>query len=1116
MLPGVSGSLITASFLQKAVLDDSVSNLVDARTLRQVHRWWKRVERVCGPATSVRALTDVAALPLFDILGYRALQLEPQGNGFTGVLTRSGTDRVAVRISSWDTNPDSAWRDAVRAGRTAGSKWGLIFTGRRLCLVDARRTWSRRALQFELPIALNDDNSALAFLTLVPAADALSRDIPLDDFVTQSDAHGLAVCASLGEGVLEALAALLTALDANMRGTSKAAARQVFEQAVTIVYRLLFLLFAEARSLVPTWHHVYRESYTIEALCRRFVSQPTRRGAWQTLQAISRLAHRGCHAGDLVVTPFNGRLFSPRHAPLAERARVSDAIVGTAVLALATTRGTRGQARERIAYADLGVEQLGAVYERVLEYEPSRTAGTLRLARTSRERKSTGSFYTPRAMTDFLVRRALHPLVAGRTAEEILQLRVLDPAMGSGAFLVAACRYLGDAVLQARIAEGAVRAEPTREERAAIRRVIAQRCLFGVDLNPMAVQLARLSLWRATLATARPLTFLDHHLAAGDSLTGAALTDLTRRPGVRRGDSRRLDTSLPLFDSGDDLSRAVLPARFRIATEPADTLPQVREKERALAALTAPGTPLSRLKQAADLWCAASFWGDSGLSAGVYADLLGSLTGGRATLAARHSDHVLQRAGTISATHHFFHWELEFPEVFFTDDGRRDPRGGFDVVIGNPPWDVLRADTGTQAERERSRRDGTAHVRFFRESRIYQHQSGGHANRYQLFLERALQLTRPAGRIAMIVPSGLATDHGSAPLRRELFNSVQIDRLIGFDNRHAIFPIHRDVKFLLLTGTKGASTERLTCTFGQTQAAWLDQLPDAAADDPPSARVIVLPRSLIERWDPAHLALPLLPRAIDLAVLSSVTSTIPMLSDSQGWAMTFGRELNATEDRPHFVSRDTRYARDLLTIVQGKHLEPFRLMSHASALAIRAKDAASLVDANRTFLRSRLAYRDVASATNRLTLIAARLPVGVISTHTVFCSKTALGDEAQYCLLALLNSLVANYLVRLQVTTHVTTALMARLPVPRPAAASSDFRELASLARSLERTGVAGHDDSYARVNTIAARLYGLSHPHYEHVVSTFPLLSQDLRTLCIGDHKRATETQRAQRHTPS
>jgi hypothetical protein len=201
----------------------------------------------------------------------------------------------------------------------------------------------------------------------------------------------------------------------------------------------------------------------------------------------------------------------------------------------------------------------------------------------------------------------------------------------------------------------------------------------------------------------------------------------------------------------------------------------------------------------------------------------------------------------------------------------------------------------------------------------------------------------------------------------------------------------------------------------------------------------------------------------------------------------------------------------LLPVIEGKHLEPFRARIEASARAVSRRVAATLVDAERTFLRPRLAYRDVASATNRVTLIAARLPAGVVSTHTVFCLKTAMSRSRQCCLLALLNSLVVNYLVRLQVTTHVSTAVMARVPVPCPDEGSPVFDDLGGLARTLERTGLDGHDATYARLNALVARLYGLTTDQYAHVVGTFPLLPESLRATClVAYHQghRDTETQ--------
>ena len=1107
MLSGISGSLIASAFLEDVVLPELAASAGDgcAHRVRELQRWWRRTERMLGPASSARAVVDVGAVPLLEVLGCQVQHLEPHSGGFIGALQTPGGAAVVLRTTPWGADAGAAWRDAVRAGRMAQTRWGLVYTGPALRVVDASRTWSRRALEFDLRQCIADERSGPALLALIGRMSTSAAD-GFSALVDRSDAHGVAVCRLLGDGVLEALAALLASLDASGRRDPPEpdGTRVVFDQAVTLVYRLLFLLFAEARSLVPMWHHVYRDAYTIDALCKRATERPHSRGLWRAFQAVSRLAHAGCRAGDLVVTPFNGRLFSPRHTPLAEVARVPDAVVARAVVALATSPGRRG--RERVAYSDLGVEQLGAVYERVLEYEPTGPRGARLLTRTSHERKSTGSFYTPRAMTDFLVRRTLHPLVVNKSAGDILQLRVLDPAMGSGAFLVSACQYLAAAVERALIAEGQWGDGDVRGRRADVRRSVAQRCLFGVDLNPMAVQLARLSLWLTTLASDRPLTFLDHHLASGDSLLGARVTDLTSPPQNRqRGRRQSHRDALPLFagDSAEHFATRVIPDRLRIAIEPADTPAAVHDKENALTRLSAPGTPLARLKRIADLWCASWFWGEDDLSAATFADVAASQTGGASALHEKHRAEILERAAVIAGAHRFFHWELEFPEVFFDAHGHPATDAGFDAVIGNPPWDMLRADTGDKGTRDRAQGERAARLRFFRDSGVYRCESRGHANRYQLFLERALQLARRDGRIGMILPSGLATDQGSATLRRTLMDTVQIDRLVGFDNREGIFPIHRDVKFLLVTGSKGHVTERLTCAFGHSRADWLDELPDASSDDPPRVRAIVLSRSLLETWDPQHLGIPLLTAPEDLQILAQVAASVLRLSDATGWNARFGRELNATEDRHHFTARGT--SSDRLVVVEGKHLEPFRVISEASTLTISSALAATLLEPERTFRRARLGYRDVASATNRVTLIAARLPPGTITTHTVFCLKTSLDGNAQYALLALLNSLVANYLVRLQVTTHVTTALMARLPVPRPSVNGDQFRQLASLARALEKTGVTGNEAAYVRINTIAAQLYGLTPQQYEHVVSTFPLLPQSLRDACLN-HVRATE----------
>ena len=178
-------------------------------------------------------------------------------------------------------------------------------------------------------------------------------------------------------------------------------------------------------------------------------------GLWDALRAIARLAHAGCRAGDLRVTPFNGRLFAPWRTPLADRRNLDDAAATRAVLALSTRVAPDRSGRERIAYRDLGVEQLGAVYETLLDYEPRVTSAPPPRRRASRPvvalepgsgvRKATGTFYTPQPIAEYLIRRTIGPLVRGASPDRILALRIVDPAMGSGAFLVAACRYVAAA-----------------------------------------------------------------------------------------------------------------------------------------------------------------------------------------------------------------------------------------------------------------------------------------------------------------------------------------------------------------------------------------------------------------------------------------------------------------------------------------------------------------------------------------------------------------------------------------------------------------------------------------------------------------------------------------------
>jgi hypothetical protein len=1079
VIAGVGGDLISRAFVEQELLPGAMADARLAAFGREMSRWWRRVDRSLGPASSARAVHDIAVAPLLALLGHERPTMAPHSLGLLGSMRPSNAVLITL---PWLSPLRTAGRGAA-LGIGAGADWAIVSNGQALAIVDCTRTWTRHGIEFNLDVLVSNAK-AMAALWLLCHARSLSGtgQSSLREVIRQSDAHGLRVCTSLGDGVLHALPRLASSLsdgESNHR-------RAILDQALTVLYRMLFLLFAEARGMVPVWHELYRDAYSIDTLAG-IAAGGKARGVWPALQAIARLAHAGCKAGDLEVTAFNGRLFSPRYAPLADRRRIPDTVAAEVLLSLATQAGPSG--RRRISYHDLGVEQLGSVYERVLEYEPVGAGRAIRLSRTSVERKTTGSFYTPRSITAFLVRRTLAPLAERKTSDAILGLRILDPSMGSGAFLVAACRYLADQCERAYLDEGVWSAGEVRAaDRAAVMRQIGEQCLFGVDLNPVAVQLARLSLWLTTLAGDRPLTFLDHHLVAGNSLLGARLADLARPFGTSR---HRHPASLPLFADqiAEILADRVLPARLRLAMTPSDSVTAVRDKERVLADLTAPHGPIARWSAAADAWCAAVLSPTPRPAPGLVREWIAFATGAPTTVPASQLVDSLARARVMATEHGAFHWELAFPEIFFGDDGQLRADGGFDAIIGNPPWDMLRADTGSERDRATARTATAAQLRFFRDSGIYALQGNGHANRYQLFLERALQLTKPGGRIGLILPSGIATDQGSALLRRQLFDRTTIDTWLGFDNRRRIFPIHRSMRFVLLSTATAGRTDTLTFRCALNDPQVLDA-------EPQNAPALTIARSRLESWS-SHLAIPEVADEMSLGILSGIANRIPALGDTKGWNLRFGRELNATDDRPHFIPRENSRQR-LLPIVEGKLLSPFQVRLDRATSGIPPRVASRLLGGE-SFRRARLAYRDVAGATNKLTLIAALLPAGTVSTHTVFVSKTPLDEKSQWCVLGLMNSLTANYLVRLRVMTHVTTATMSRLPVPRPATGSPPFETLALLSRQLSVTGIDESVDQYARLNATAAQLYGLTHDQFEYLLATFPLISTDVRERCLN-----------------
>ena len=353
---------------------------------------------------------------------------EPSGAAFAATV-RAGESVVAVLVTPWGERLDSFWRLAVVQAMRRSAAWCLLFNGTHLRIVDATRLYAHRYLEFDLGVALDDGRSVAAFRRTF-GADAFAADAgpaSLNAIIAR-------VRSSRGRRVPFTSRRRADGVDGCSRRSCRALpGRQrppiddSFEQALTIVYRILFLLFAEARALVPLWHPVYRQSYSIESL-RDLAERPQHApGLWDALRAIARLAHAGCRAGDLRVTPFNGRLFSPARTPLAERRDLDDEAARRAILALSTRRPpiARDASASPIAISASSnwarsTRRCWTMRRRSNGHRPRADAvlpPSVTLHAGSGVRKATGTFYTPQPIADYLVRRTLGPLVHDASSE---------------------------------------------------------------------------------------------------------------------------------------------------------------------------------------------------------------------------------------------------------------------------------------------------------------------------------------------------------------------------------------------------------------------------------------------------------------------------------------------------------------------------------------------------------------------------------------------------------------------------------------------------------------------------------------------------------------------------
>ena len=317
MIPGVRGRLLTTAFIRDVLPTLPEVTPPPPAFSRGLAQWVRRIESTLGAASSVRAVAEVALIPLVHLLGLSVARRADDSRTCCLHLTAGARSVVVAVATGWGEPLDRVWRSGVVSAVAADARWCFSTNGRSLRIVDARRTWSRDYLELDLVLLGSEDRAQSLLWTIGHAGAMSSEPAVLDRAADLSSRHGVQVCRALGDGVLDALALLLGALARSGRRP----AETLWEQSLTVLYRVLFLLFAEARGLLPVWHPVYRDRYSLEAIVGVLLVGGSYRGLWRAVQAISRLAHAGCSAGELRVTAFNGRLFAPAHAAAFDSAR---------------------------------------------------------------------------------------------------------------------------------------------------------------------------------------------------------------------------------------------------------------------------------------------------------------------------------------------------------------------------------------------------------------------------------------------------------------------------------------------------------------------------------------------------------------------------------------------------------------------------------------------------------------------------------------------------------------------------------------------------------------------------------------------------------------------------
>lgn len=936
----------------------------------------------------------------------------------------------------------------------------------------------------------------------------------------------------------------------------KADLASVYENSVVLLFRLLFVVYFEDKNHTLLSKHPFYKRYSLNQIFDE-IRQPSARDSLHdgiyALKQLFEMLDEG--AEDIDIPLFNGGLFDPARAPLLLTPKIFDNATLRQILEKLLYKTHRGTTLfdTRRDFKNMSVTHLGRIYEGLLEfrferasetavyleYECSATKGktieayydaydsaklrqekgfrawrevsikkgAVYLKSASNSRKTTASYYTPPSLSQPLVKAAVdHAIANGKSFTE---LKILDNACGSGHFLVEALGYLTDlalaqldqnAVLQQLVADESAKISEqltflnldyVPEDAQILKRALLKRCIFGVDLNPFAVELARLSLWMDSFIFGTPLSFIEHHIQHGNALMGASVQDFIK---FNAQESQQHDMFVDNLGDRFDELRSVMHELDAMR----DTTAAEVEQSKTLWKNSI--TPkLNLLSRALSFICTGRVLSAEGDGKARQLlektpNLLNQLFDESKTKSL-----ALKQIESYAQNYHFFHYEVAFPEAFAGD------KKGFDIIVGNPPWDRTKfADTdffpqyhsnyrslkNTEKAAVQKRLLESPHItaayqatvrsmdvanEYYKDKTSFPLNKGaGDGNLFRLFVERNLSLLAPGGSLNYVLPSALMFEEGSTGLRKHIFTHCQMPFFYSFENRNGVFPdVDSRYKFALMQvvncAPDGEQGKVIDTAFYVLDPA---ELGNAGCHVPYSLKTL-------KTLSPEQWALMELRDGIDLPILQKCYGAFPALAPE--W-LDFRRELHMTDDKDLFIEKN---APGLLKLYQGKMiwqytpcheqaeywLEPgaFDERTHSKELYRMAQDLGvtkgeaskyeTAIRYDREFIR--LGVREIASDTNERTLIFSLLPKNVGVGHKVnFVIPKIYALEADEQVgtrvvsplrllfaLAWFNSLPVDWIARFMIQISVSKTYLHRLPMPQPSdtqiLSNPDYAQLA-------------------------------------------------------------------------